>query len=170
MVEISSWYVEGYPRPTKQWKVKVFFRGPGPKKWTKWVGDNPLTDMLIFEIYLWYILNIHLVDPTAAFSSETVSPYIAKRLSEVIKVPFEIGCCQTDVNLKLGFHNWIKISPKSLFEWQNPVDIEPPKVNSSNLKPWWALEDDFPLPRGENSQVPAVNLPGCTDLMPHQKI
>ena len=40
----------------------------------------------------------------------------------------------------------------------------PPKINSSNLKSWWAgMEDVFPFKKGvKNSQLPAVNLPGCT--------
>ena len=36
--------------------------------------------------------------------------------------------------------------------------IYTPKINISKLKPWWALEDDFPKFQGwKNSQVPAVS-------------
>ena len=41
----------------------------------------------------------------------------------------------------------------------------PPKINIEPEN--GGLEDDFPLPGGPYSQVPAVNVPGCNPLLPY---
>ena len=43
------------------------------------------------------------------------------------------------------------------------VSLHPPKINKEPEND--GLEDEFPLPGGPYSQVPAVNLPGCRHWM-----